>query len=310
MPSYIASRLLIAAWVIFGVSSLVFFLIHWVPGDPVEVMLGESASGADREALRHALGLDKPLFEQWGLFLSGVMSMDLGASLYYRQPVMELLSGRYLPTVELAGLAFVIAVLIAIPLGVLAAARQGTRWDLGAMTFSLLGVSIPNFWLGPLLVMVFSLGLGWFPVSGRGGALSVVLPAITLGTALAAVLSRMVRSSLLEVLDEDFIRTARAKGLSAYQVVVRHGLRNAWLPILTLLGMQLGALLGGAVVTETVFNWPGIGSLLVESIQRRDYPVVQGCVLVISLSYVVINLVTDLLYARVDPRIRLGQEDV
>ncbi|WP_455235014.1 ABC transporter permease [Thiogranum longum] len=305
MPAYLVSRLLLSAWVIFGVTTLVFFLIHWVPGDPVEVMLGESASGADREALRHALGLDQPLLQQWWSFLSGVFSMDLNVSLYHQQPVTELLAAHYAATAELAGLAFVVAVAIAIPLGIVAAARQGTAWDFGAMGFSLLGVSIPNFWLGPLLVLVFSLGLGWFPVSGRSGAMSVVLPALTLGSSLAAILSRMVRSSLLEVLGEDYIRTARAKGLSPYRVLIRHGLANASLPILTLLGMQLGALLGGAVVTEVVFNWPGVGSLLVDSIQRRDYPVVQGCVLAISLSYVAINLVTDLLYARVDPRIRL-----
>ncbi len=307
MQAYLVSRLMTAVWVIAGLSSLVFFLIHWVPGDPVEVMLGESAAAADREALRHALGLDQPLLRQWGAFLSGVLRLELGTSLYERQPVLDLLQGRYPATLELATLAFLIAVAIAVPMGVVAAARRGTRWDLGTMGFSLLGVSVPNFWLGPLLVMVFSLALGWFPVSGRSGPLSVVLPAITLGTALAAIVSRMVRSSLLEVLGEDYIRTARAKGLSPYRVLVRHGLRNAWLPVLTVLGMQLGALLGGAVVTETVFNWPGIGSLLVESIQRRDYPVVQGCVLMISLCYVAINLVTDLLYAWVDPRVRLGQ---
>jgi peptide/nickel transport system permease protein len=308
MRAYLVSRLLIAAWVAAGLSTLVFFLIHWVPGDPVEVMLGESAAPADREALRQALGLDQPLLQQWGAYLAGVFRLDLGVSLYARQPVLDLLQARSLATLELALLAFLIAVAIAVPLGVLAAARRGSDWDVGAMGFSLLGVSIPNFWLGPLLVMAFSLGLGWFPVSGRTGALSVVLPAVTLGTALAAVLSRMIRSSLLEVMGEDYIRTARAKGLSPYQVLLRHGLRNAWLPVLTVLGIQLGALLGGAVVTETVFNWPGLGSLLVESIQRRDYPVVQGCVLLISLTYVLINLLTDLLYAWADPRVRLTRE--
>lgn len=307
MPAYLVSRFLNALWVLFGVTTLVFFLIHWVPGDPVAVMLGESASAADTEALRHALGLDRPLLEQWAGFLTGVLSLDLGSSLYYQQPVFALVLTRLGATLQLSALAFLVALVVALPLGLLAAARKGSHWDSTAMGFSLLGVSIPNFWLGPLLVMVFSLGLGWFPVSGREGALSVVLPAVTLGTGLAAVLSRMVRSSLLEVLGEDYVRTARAKGLAARQVLVRHALRNAGLPVLTLLGMQLGALLGGAVVTEMVFNWPGVGALLVESIQRRDYPVVQGCVLVISLSYVVINLLTDLLYVKVDPRIRLGQ---
>ncbi len=307
MPAYLAGRLFTAVWVVFGVSTLVFLLIHWVPGDPVDVMLGESASGADRELLRQALGLDRPLFEQWWSFMHGILHFDLGNSLYHQQSVVSLLDSRYVATAELAGLAFLFAVAIALPLGLLAAARRGSAWDRGAMGFAMLGVSIPNFWLGPLLVLLFSLQLGWLPVSGREGPASLLLPALTLGTSLAAILSRMVRSSLLEVLEEDYIRSARARGLSSYQVLVRHGLRNAWLPILTLLGMQLGALLGGAVVTETVFNWPGLGTLLVESIQRRDYPVVQGCVLVISLSYVLINLLTDLLYAWVDPRIRLHQ---
>lgn len=307
MLAYLVSRLFMGAWVIFGVASLVFFLIHWVPGDPIEVMLGESASAADREALRQALGLDRPVLEQWFSFLSSALSLDLGDSLYHQRPVADLLNARYLATAQLAASALVIAILIAVPLGMLAAARQGSVWDIGAMGFSMLGVSIPNFWLGPLLVLIFSLALGWFPVSGRDGVASLVLPAITLGTSLAALLSRMVRSSLLEVLGEDFIRTARAKGLSSRRVLIRHALGNAWLPVLTLLGIQLGALLGGAVVTETVFNWPGVGSLLVDSIQRRDYPVVQGCVLLISLSYVVINLITDLLYSWIDPRIRLEQ---
>ena len=309
MPAYLLSRLLTAVWVMFGVASLVFFILHWVPGDPVEVMLGESAAVADREALRQALGLNLPVVEQWTRFLTNTLRWDLGESLYYQQAVSSLLAQRFAATLELAAAAFLIAVLIALPTGILAAARRGRAADLTAMGFSLLGVSIPNFWLGPLLVLAFSLGLGWFPVSGRSGLLSLVLPAITLGTGLAAILSRMVRSSLLEVMNEDFIRTARAKGLPSSAVWLRHGMRNAWLPILTLLGIQLGALLGGAVITETVFNWPGLGTLLVESIQRRDYPVVQGCVLLISLCYVAINLLTDLLYARIDPRIRLGQPE-
>jgi peptide/nickel transport system permease protein len=194
--------------------------------------------------------------------------------------------------------------LVALPLGLLAAVKRGRAWDWGAMSFSLLGVSIPNFWLGPMLILVFSLGLGWTPVSGRDSLASLILPAFTLGTAFAAILARMIRSSLLEVLGEDFVRTARAKGLAESQVVWRHAMRNAWLPVVTLLGLQLGALLGGAVVTEIVFDWPGLGSLLIQAIQQRDYPLVQGCVLLISLIYVLVNTLTDLAYGLIDPRIR------
>lgn len=306
MPAYLISRLLTALWVMFGVASLVFFLLHWIPGDPVEVMLGESAASADREALREALGLHRPVVEQWGSFIINALSLDLGTSLYYQQPVSALLASHFGATLELAAAALLVALLIALPTGLLAAAYRGRAADMLATGFSLLGVSIPNFWLGPMLVLVFSLGLGWFPVSGRSGIGSLVLPALTLGTGLAAILARMVRSSLLETMNDDYIRTARAKGLSPAAVWIHHGMRNAWLPVLTLLGLQLGALLGGAVITEAVFNWPGVGTLLIESIQRRDYPVVQGCVLLISLCYVLVNLVTDLLYVRIDPRIRLG----
>ncbi len=306
MPAYFLTRLVSAAWVVLGVASLVFLLIHLVPGDPVEMMLGESAAAADRQALREALGLDQPVLQQWLGFLAGALRGDLGVSLYSQRPVSGLLLERLPATAELTVAALLVTLLIALPLGVLAATRQGSWWDTAAMGFSLLGVSIPNFWLGPLLVLLFSLWLGWLPVSGRNGIDSVILPALTLGTSLAAILSRMVRSSLLEVLGEDFIRTARAKGLAPLTVTLRHGLGNALLPVLTLLGLQLGALLGGAVVTETVFNWPGIGLLTIEAIQRRDYPVVQGCVLLIALSYVVVNLVTDFLYAWADPRVRLG----
>jgi peptide/nickel transport system permease protein len=211
-------------------------------------------------------------------------------------------------TLELAIYSLVFATLLAIPLGITAALKKESAADFGAMGFSMLGVSIPNFWMGPILILIFSLWLGLTPVSGRSGFSSAILPTITLGTALAAILARMVRSSLLEVLNEDFVRTARAKGLPESKVIWRHAMRNAWLPIITLLGLQLGALLGGAVITETVFSWPGIGSLLVESIQKRDYPVVQGCVLLISLAYVVVNTATDLLYAAIDPRIRLGDD--
>jgi peptide/nickel transport system permease protein len=307
MPKYLIRRLSGALVVVLGVSCLVFLLIQLVPGDPVEVMLGESAASTDREALREQLGLNQPVPVHLWQYLSGLARGDLGISLFSQRPIGELLLERIPATLLLTVAALGFALAIAVPLGVLAALRKNSAWDTGAMGFALLGVSIPNFWLGPLLILVFSLGLGWFPVSGDEGAGAWVLPALTLGTGLAAILSRMVRSSLLEVLQEDYMRTARAKGLSPSRVVWVHGLRNALLPVITLLGLQLGALLGGAVITETVFSWPGIGSLTIEAIQRRDYPLVQACVLLISLAYVLVNLCTDLVYAWIDPRIRLGE---
>ena len=302
----ILSRIGSALLVVFGVCTLVFLLIHLVPGDPVEAMLGESAHPADRQALCAALGLDRPLGEQYARYLDGLARLDLGRSFQFQRPVAELLAERILATLELAGTALALALAVAVPLGVLAARHQGGVLDSGAMGLSLLGISIPNFWLGPLLILVFSLWLGWTPVSGREGPVSLILPAITLGSGLAAVLARMVRGSVLEVLSEDYVRTARAKGLSEAAVIRRHALRNAWLPVLTLVGLQLGGLLGGAVITETVFAWPGVGSLLVEAIRNRDYPVVQASVLLVSLAYVLVNTLTDLVYVWVDPRIRLA----
>ncbi|MCG7875931.1 MAG: ABC transporter permease [Candidatus Thiodiazotropha taylori] len=306
MGAFLISRLLSALIVIIGVVCLVFMLIHLVPGDPVDVMLGESAIPADREALRSSLGLDRPISVQLTDFLKGVAVLDLGDSLHTRQPVSELLASHIPATLELALAALIVTLLTAIPLGILAAVNRGGMGDWGAMGFSMLGLSIPNFWLGPLLILCFSLWLGWTPVSDREDYSSLILPAVTLGTGFAAILARMVRSSLLEVLGEDYVRTARAKGLDETRVIWRHAMRNAWLPVITLLGLQLGALLGGAVVTEVVFDWPGIGSLMIESIQKRDYPVVQGCVLFISLAYVLVNTLTDILYGLIDPRIRSG----
>jgi len=305
MLSYLYSRLATAAIVVFGVITIVFLLIHIVPGDPIEVMLGETAQAADREALKQALGLDLPLWQQWINYINQLAHFDLGRSLHSKQAVMSILLERIPPTLLLAFTSMLTAILIALPLGVVAAIRKGTAWDVSAMTFSMLGVSIPNFWMGPLLILFFSLWLGWFPVSGNEGVTSLVLPTITLGTALAALLSRMIRASLLEVLNEDYIRAAQARGLSNQHIIFKHALRNAALPILTVLGMQLGALLAGAVITETIFSWPGIGQLTIDAIQKRDYPVIQACVLLISLSYVFINLLTDLAYAFFDPRVRL-----
>ena len=304
--SFLLSRLFSALVVVIGVSTLVFLLIHIVPGDPVEVMLGESSQPADREALRHAMHLDEPVTVQLLQYYDNLLHLDLGTSLHSKRPITELLRERLPATMELAVAGIIIAVLISFPLGMLAAVRKNTAWDSGAMAFSLLGISIPNFWMGPILILVFSLWLGWLPVSGRESFASLVLPALTLGTAMAAILSRMIRATLLEVFSEDYIRTARAKGLGEYTVLVHHGLRNAMLPVMTLLGLQLGTLLGGAVITEIVFSWPGIGQLTIDAINKRDYPVVQACVLVISLAYVVVNTLTDIAYGVLDPRIRLA----
>ena len=305
MLQFLVSRLITATVVVLGVMCLVFALIHLVPGDPVEVMLGESAQPADKEALREALGLNQPVHLQLLDYLARLVRLDLGTSIYSRRPILDILLERIPATIELGIAALWVATFLALPLGILAAMHRNTLLDFGAMGFALVGVSIPNFWMGPMLVLVGALWLGWFPVSGREGFMSLVLPALTLGTAMAAILSRMIRSALLEVITEEFIRTARAKGLTEWRVIAHHGLRNALLPVITLLGLQLGALLGGAIITETVFSWPGIGLLVVEAIQRRDYPVVQATVLFISLSYVLVNLLTDLLYAWIDPRVRI-----
>jgi len=304
MRSFLLTRLLSTFIVVLGVITLVFLLIHLVPGDPVQAMLGETATPTDLESLRNALGLDQPLLTQWWVYITKLLQGDLGNSLYSKEPILDILLERFPATLELAIAGLLVAVLLALPLGSIAALRKDTIYDNSAMVFSLLGVSIPNFWLGPMLILLFSLMLGWLPVSGREGPLSLILPAITLGTALAAILGRMIRSTLLEVLNEDYIRTARAKGLSESAIVIYHALRNASLPIITVLGLQLGTLLGGAVITEIIFAWPGIGQLTIDSIERRDYPLVQACILLISLSYVLINTLTDLLYAWLDPRVR------
>ena len=305
--NYLIKRLISAVFVLIGITTLVFLLIHLVPGDPVEVMLGETARPADREALRHALGLDLSILQQWWQYLTGISHFDLGQSLHSKQAVTALLIDRIPATAILSIASLFIAIVIALPLGILAAVYKDSLWDRLAMITAMFGVSIPNFVMGPLLILIFALWLGWFPVSGKEGWLSLILPALTLGTALAGILSRMVRASMLEVLEEDYIRAARARGLSEYRILVLHALRNAALPIITILGMQLGALLAGAVITETIFSWPGIGQLMIESIQKRDYPVVQACVLLISVTYVLVNLLTDVAYTALDPRVKLDE---
>ena len=305
MIRYLSTRIISAALVVVGVSCLVFLMIHLVPGDPVEVMLGETASAADRESLRRQLGLDQSLLTQFLRYIEGLVRCDLGQSLHSKRPVSEVLFERLPATAELAFVSLLVAIVLAVPLGIIGAVRRGTGWDFGAMAFSMLGVSIPNFVMGPILILVFAVWLKWLPVSGSEGWGAFILPSITLGSAMAAILSRMVRAALLEVLQEDYIRTARAKGLREVDIIIQHALRNATLPIITVIGLQLGTLLGGAVITEIVFSWPGVGQLTIESIQRRDYPVLQACVLIISLSYVFVNTVTDIFYAWLDPRVRL-----
>jgi peptide/nickel transport system permease protein len=299
-------RLLGIIPVIFGVLLLTFVLVHSIPGDPVEVMLGESATSADREVLRHNLGLDKPLTIQFFQYVAKVAQGDLGVSIHSKKPIVDLLAERLPATMKLAALALMIAISIGVPLGIVAALKVDRWADNLATVLSLTISAMPHFWLGPLLMMVFALWLGLLPVSGMDASTSIILPALTLGFGLAAILTRMTRASMLEVLHEDFIRTARAKGLPEKTVILKHALRAALLPIVTVLGLQLGSLLAGTVITETVFAWDGIGRLLVESIEKRDYPVTQACVLVIALTYVFVNLLTDIIYTRIDPRVRFS----
>ena len=292
------------ATVMFGVLLLTFMLIHLVPGDPVEVMLGESASTADRAALRADLGLNQPLTSQFVQYLSKLAQGDFGRSIHTQEPIADMIQARYPATLTLAVLSLLIGLLIGIPLGVYAALRAGHWQDFVVTVVSVRLSAMPAFWLGPLLMLVFALWLGWLPVSGMDSSASILLPAMTLGFGLSAILTRMTRTSLLEVLQDDYIRTARAKGLSEKNIVVRHALRAALLPIITIVGLQMGSLLAGTVITETIFSWNGIGRLLVDSIDKRDYPVTQACVLVVALSYVLINLLTDVLYRLADPRMR------
>lgn len=299
-------RLLGTIPVIFGVLLLTFVLVHSIPGDPVEVMLGESATSADREVLRQNLGLDEPLPIQFFQYVAKVAQGDLGVSIHSKKPIVDLLAERLPATMKLAALALMIAISIGVPLGIVAALKVDRWADNLATVLSLTVSAMPHFWLGPLLMMVFALWLGLLPVSGMDANTSIILPALTLGFGLAAILTRMTRASMLEVLHEDFIRTARAKGLPEKIVILKHALRAALLPIVTVLGLQLGSLLAGTVITETVFAWDGIGRLLVESIEKRDYPVTQACVLVIALTYVFVNLLTDIIYTRIDPRVRFS----
>jgi peptide/nickel transport system permease protein len=297
-------RVLYTLPVLWLVVSVVFLLIHLVPGDPILQMLGEGAPATDVAATRHAYGLDVPLGEQYIRYWQGVLRGDLGPSLRFNQSVSSLIAQRYPYTLQLTIAALLVAVLISVPAGVRSAERRGRWEDKLLSVISLFGLSFPNFALGPILILFFAIKLGWLPVSGSGTPAHLVLPAITMGSALAAILTRMVRTSMLEELGHDYIRTARAKGLPERTVVYRHALRNAMLPVLTVLGLQFGALLAGAIVTETIFSWPGIGRLTIQAIGNRDYYLVQGCILAIGLTYVLVNFLTDLLYSVANPRIR------
>jgi ABC-type dipeptide/oligopeptide/nickel transport system permease component len=301
---YLVRRILLTIPVLLGVATLVFALIHLVPGDPAEAMLGEAAAPSDIAELRTRLGLDRPLLAQYGEYLGGLLRGDLGISFRWNTPVGREIGSRLANTVQLALAAMTVAVLIAIPLGVLAALHRGRGIDQAAMTASLLGISMPNFWLGPLLALVFAVELGWLPVSGIGTLAHLVLPAVTLGAALAALLARMTRASLIDELRELYVIAARARGLSRARTVVAHALRNSLIPVVTILGLQFGAVLTGTIITETIFAWPGVGRLLIQAISFRDYPLVQGCILFIAVTYVGVNLAVDLVYAWLDPRIR------
>jgi len=304
MLRYVLTRLLYMVPVIWLVVTVVFLLIHLVPGDPIQQMLGEGATTADLQAARHAYHLDVPIGRQYVDYCKGLLRGDLGRSIRFDQPVGRIIAQRYPSTLQLTLASMFVALVLSIPAGV-RSARRRNRWDDRLLSFvSLWGLSFPNFALGPILILFFAIKLGLLPVSGSGSPAHLVLPAITMGGALAAILTRMVRTSMLEELGQDYIRTARAKGLSENVVVYKHALRNALVPVLTVVGLQFGALLAGAIVTETIFSWPGIGRLTIQAIGNRDYYLVQGCILMIALTYVAVNFLTDLLYSFANPRIR------
>jgi peptide/nickel transport system permease protein len=298
-------RLLIILPVLWAVVTLVFLLIHIVPGDPARQLVGENATEEQYQSARAELGLDKPLASQYADYWRGLVSGDWGTNPVTKEPVLRRIASRYPATIKLALAAMLIATLISIPLGVTAATHRGSWIDSLSTLVALLGISLPSFALGPLLVLVFSVNLGLTPVSGAGGLDNLILPAVTLGAAMSAILTRIVRSSVLEELNEDYVRTARAKGLPERTVIYKHVLKNGLIPVVTVLGLQFGVLLAGAIITERVFSWPGVGSLLVDSISERDYKLTQGCILVIAATYVLVNTATDIVYRFLDPRIKV-----
>ena len=314
MSRFLVRRLLLLVPVLMGVSVIVFLVLHLAPGDPAEIMLGPQATQVERMRLRAELGLDDPLYLQYGRWMGHVVQGDLGRSLWMRRPVLGEVLVRFRATLLLTATALVISSIGGVALGILSATRPNSLLDRTSTVASLVGASMPVFWLGIVLMVLFSLTLGWLPASGMfapygGGDVldllrHLVLPAMTLAAASVTIVARLTRAAMLEVLGQDFIRTARAKGLAERRVVVGHALKNALVPIVTVIGVQAGYLLGGAVLTETVFAWPGVGSLMVQGILARDIPLVQGCVLVVALTFVLVNLAVDMLYALLDPRIR------
>lgn len=304
MGTYISRRLLQSLIVVWGVSVLVFFLLRLAPGDPVLMLLAESASPEQIAEARAKWGLDKPIAVQYVVFLGRALRGDLGNSLFFQQPAIEVLLERMPATLQLSAVALFFSLIVAIPVGLLSALKRDSFWDYLGTGLAMLGQAIPPYWLGIMLILLFSVNLGWLPTSGRGTIWHLVLPAITLGSVLMALVTRLVRSGMLDVLSEDYVRTARAKGLRERTVILRHALRNILIPLVTVVGLQLGALFGGAAITESIFAWPGVGRLALQAISARDYPLVQAAVLLISVVYVFLNLAVDILYIYLDPRIR------
>ena len=308
MLTWIARRVLAVVPVLFGVTLAVFSMLFLVPGDPVKMMLAEFVTTPDQIAqMRAQLHLDEPILKQYGRFVTSAARGDLGTSIRSRRPVTTEIGENVWNTAQLALAAMLVAVVVGVPLGLLAALARSSWLDVASMATALLGVSMPSFWLGLLLIFAFSLHLGWFPATGGGSLLHLVLPSVTLGTIAAAIIARLTRSSMLEVLGQDYVRTARAKGLGGFAVVVRHALKNALIPIITIFGLQFGNLLAGAVIVETVFSRPGLGRLIVGGILSKDFPLVQGTVLFVATVYVLINVLVDVAYAYADPRIRFGE---
>lgn len=304
MASYAARRILQALLVLLGVSVIVFALIRIAPSDPVSLMMSETASPAQMAEARHQLGLDRPIYLQYVIFLSKALQGDLGTSIYYKEPAARVILRAMPNTLLLAAVAFVISLSVALPIGILSALHRDTVWDYLGVGLTLIGQATPPYWLGIMLILVFSVTLHLLPTSGSFGPRYLIMPALTLSAVLMPIVTRLVRSGMLDVLNEDYVRTARAKGLCERAVIWRHALRNMLIPLVTVLGMQLSSLLGGAVIIEQVFGWPGVGQIAVNAIYSRDYPIVQADVLMVSWAFVFMNLAVDLLYARLDPRIR------